>query len=195
LSLEKLHEAMQRRERRTVNERTGLIQLNGKLYQASQNLAGKRLQIRWPFDDESAVFIWQDGGFCERAPLFIPAADIDYSKRPQRQKKEEGPKVLDCSKRLRLSLVAKYRSEKPPESTSQYGILSQREFIYVVEQCLGKSLDEVEAGLLSQSYMRLYPLDAEFVQHCMSKAIANKGARRHLSFYLDQLEEMRKHKR
>jgi putative transposase len=195
LSLEQLHDAIQRRERRTINERTALIQLNGKLYQASQNLAGKRVQIRWPFDDESAVNIWQDGSFIERAPLFVPSADIDYSKRPQRQKKEEGPKVLDCSKRLRLSLVAKYRSEKPPESTSQYGILSQREFIYVIEQCLDKSLDEVEVDLLSKSYTRLYPLDAEFVQHCMGKAIANKGARRHLSFYLDQLEEMKKHKR
>jgi putative transposase len=195
LSLEQLYEAMQYRERRKINERTALIRLEGKLYQASQNLAGKRLQIRWPFDDDSQVFIWQDGNFIERAQLFVPSADIDYSKRPQRQKKEEGAKVLDCSKRLRLSLVARHRGESPPESSSQYGILSQNEFIYVVEQCLDKSLDEVETSLLCQSYTRLYPLDAEFVQYCMSKAIANKGGRRHLSFYLDQLEEMKKHKR
>jgi hypothetical protein len=191
LSLEKIGEGMQRRERRTINERTALIKRGGKLYQASQHLAGKRMQVRWPFDDDSVLNIWQDGKCVERAPLFVMPADIDYSKRPDRQRKEEGPKVLDCAKRLRLSLVAKHRGEKAPEDTSQYGFLSVREFIYVVEQCLGKSVSETETGLLTQMYAVLHPFDAQFVQTCMTKAIANKGMHKHLTFYLSQLEEMK----
>jgi transposase InsO family protein len=191
LSIERLQQCMQLRARRTIDSKTALIRLEGKRYQASQNLGGKRVQVRWPFDDDSAVNIWQNGVFVERAALFVPSADIDYAKRPQRRREEE-PKVLDCSKKLRLSLVAKYRGEKAPEDTSRYGVLSEREFKYVIEQCLQRSLGEVDASLLSECYKRLCPFDAEFVQHCLSKAIAAKGARKHLSFYLGRLEELRK---
>jgi hypothetical protein len=38
----------------------------------------------------------------------------------------------------------------------------------------------------------LYPVDAAFVQGCIAKAIAAKGTRKHLSFYLGRLDEMRK---
>jgi putative transposase len=193
LSQEDIRRCMQLRTRRTVDTKTSLIRLDGRRYQASQNLAGRRVQIRWPFDDNSAVNIWQSGAFVERAELFVPSADIDYSKRPQR-KQEEEPKVLDCSKRLRLSMVAKYRGEKPPEDTSRYGVLTEREFIYVVEQCLQRPVADAGRGALSQCYKRLFPVDAAFVQQCMTRAIAAKGTRKHLSFYLGRLEEMRKNK-
>lgn len=194
-TLEEIQRCMQLRTRRTVESKTALIKLDGKRYQASQNLGGKRVQVRWPFDDDSAVNIWKAGAFLERAERFVPAADIDYSKRPQRTAKEEGPKVLDCSKRLRLSLVSRYRGQKAPEDTSRYGVLTEREFTYVVEQCLQRALTEADAGLLSQCYKRLSPFDAEFAQRCLTKAIAAKGTRKHLSFYLGRLEEMKKYKR
>ena len=124
----------------------------------------------------------------------MPSADVDYAKRPQRAP-EEVPKVLDCSKKLRLSLVAKYRGQKAPEDSSRYGVLTEREFKYVIEQCLQSSVSEVDASLLSQCYKRMCPFDAEFVQQCLSKAIAAKGTRKHLSFYLGRLEELRKQKR
>ena len=189
LSLEKIQRCMQLRTRRKIDSRTALIRLEGKRYQASQNLGGKRVQVRWPFDDDSAVNIWQDGAFVERAERFVPSEDIDYAKRPNRPDKEEEPKVLDCSKRLRLSLVAKYRGEKPPEDTSRYGVLSEHEFIYVVEQCLDTSVTVADTALLAQSYKRLFPLDAGFVQNTLGRAIANKGKRMHMSFYMKCLEE------
>lgn len=62
LSLEELDEKMLRRAYRDVDFKTALIRLNGKRYQASQSLAGqKKVQLRWPFDDESAVTIWRNG--------------------------------------------------------------------------------------------------------------------------------------
>lgn len=194
LSLEEIQRCLQLRRYRKVDSKTALIRLEGKRYQASQNLGGKRVQVRWPFDDDSTVNIWQHGAFLERAERFVPSADIDYSKRPLRQKEEKGPKVLDCSKQLRLSMVAKYRGEKAPEDTSRYGALSEREFIYVVGQSLQRAFTEVDASLLSQCYKRICPFDAEFAQQCLSKAIAAKGTRKHLTFYLGRLEELRKHK-
>ena len=189
LSLEALEQKMQRRAYRDVDFKTALIRLNGKRYQASQNLAGvRKVQVRWPFDDECAVNIWRDGVFVERAQLFVAGCDIDYSKRPQRRT-EEQPRVLDCSKQLRLSMVAKYRGERAPEDTSKYGFLTEREFAFVVEHCLSRLLAETDRALLTQPYKRLSPIDADFVQSCLIRAIAGKGSGKHLNFYLTYMEE------
>jgi len=179
---------MQLRARRTVDSKTALIRLESKRYQASQNLGGKRVQVRWPFDDESAVAIWRDGEFVERAGLFVVGANIDYSKRPLR-KAEDDPKVLDCSKQLRLSMVAKHRGEEMPADTSKYGFLTESEYVFVVERCLDRELSQADTALLKESYRRLSPVDAEFIQRCLSKAVAQKGSQKHLNFYLTQLQE------
>jgi transposase InsO family protein len=189
LSLETLEEKMQRRAHRDVDFKTSLIRLNGKRYQASQNLAGeKRVQVRWPFDDESAVNIWRNGVFVERAGLLVVGTDIDYSKRPVRSDDKE-PAVLDCAKQLRLSMVSRRRGEKMPADTSRYGNLSESEFIFVVERCLDKSLSEADRAVLREGYKRLSPFDAEFVQSCLSRAIVSKGKQKHPNFYLLQMEE------
>jgi putative transposase len=191
LSLEQIHQALQLRARRTVNKKTALIQLEGRLYQASRELAGKRVHVRWPFDDESAVNIWLDGSFQEQAELFIPGADIDYSKRPVRPVKDETPKVLDCSKRLCTALVATFRGQNAPQDTSRYGVLTEREFIFVVEQCLGKSLTAPENATLTQVYKSLYPVNVEFVERCLAKAIACRGNRMHITFYVKRMLQLR----
>jgi hypothetical protein len=191
LSLEDIERCIQLRRYRKVDTKTALIRLDGKRYQASRSLAGKRVQVRWPFDDDSAVNIWQDGAFIERAELFVPSADIDYAKRPQRTQEKE-PAVLDCSKQFRLSLVARYRGEKFTDDPSRHGFLTEREFSFVVEQCLGKSLTDEEKELLSQYYKRLSRIDAQFVETCLGKAISLKGQRMHLNFYLNRLVEVYK---
>lgn len=190
LSLETLEQKMQRRTYRDVDFKTALIRLNGKLYQASKSVAGvKRVQVRWLFDDESAVNIWRDGAFVERAELLVVGADIDYSKRPVRTKEDDEPKVLDCSKQLRLSMVARHRGEKMPVDTSKYGFLTESEFAFIVERCLERELSEADRFLLSQSYKRLSPIDGDFIQGCLSRAVASKGSQKHLNFYLTQIEE------
>jgi transposase InsO family protein len=189
VSLETLNEKMQRRAYRDVDFKTALIRLNGKRYQASQSLAGeRRVQVRWPFDDESAVNIFRKGVFVERANLFVAGADIDYSKRPVRREDAE-PKVFDCAKRLRLSMVSRRRGETMPADTSKYGFLTQSEFAFVVESCLCRELSSSERSLLNDAYERLSPLDSEFVQGCLARTVASKGAQKHLNFYLTQMEE------
>jgi hypothetical protein len=76
-----------------------------------------------------------------------------------------------------------------PADTSKYGFLTQSEFMFVVESCLSRTLSESDRSLLTEAYQRLSPLDAEFVQSCLSRAVASKGAQKHLNFYLTQMEE------
>lgn len=189
LSLEVLDEKMQRRAYRDVDFKTALIRLNGKRYQASQELAGaKRVQVRWPFDDEAAVNIFRNGRFVESAELFVAGVDIDYAKRPVR-KEDEQPNVLDCAKQLRLAMVARHRGEKVPADTSKFGFLTESEYVFVVETCLSRTVTENDRALLKESYKRLSPVDAQFVQSCLLKSVASKGSQKHLNFYLTQMEE------
>ncbi|MGH9624783.1 MAG: DDE-type integrase/transposase/recombinase, partial [Bryobacteraceae bacterium] len=191
LPLETLEQKMQRRAYRDVDFKTALIRLNGKRYQASQNLAGaKRVQVRWPFDNETAVNVWRNGVFVECAELFVAGADIDYSKRPVRTT-DDRPKVLDCSKQLRLSMVSRCQGEKMPEDTSKCGFLTESEFAFVVERCLNRTLSESDKALLKESYKRLSPIDAEFVQGCLAKAVISKGSQKHFNFYLTHMEEVK----
>ena len=66
---------------------------------------------------------------------------------------------------------------------------AEREFAFVVERCLSRSLADTDRALLAQSYKRLSPIYAEFVQGCLTRAIASKGSRKHLNFYLTHMEE------
>lgn len=190
IPIEKIHSAMQLRAKRLVNEKTALIKLDGRLYQASRAYAGQQVPIRWPFDDESHVNIYRKSKPVERADLYVPGTDIDYSKRPRREKKQE-PKVLECSKRYRAALVAKLRNEKAPEDTSRFGVLTEREFTMVVGQGLERLLDQREIGVLQESYTRLFPIDAEFVEKAISKAKASKGLQMHIGYYVKFMEEFK----
>jgi len=190
ISFEQIYEAMQLETRRMIDGNTALIRLNGKRYQASQQLAGQRVQVRWPFDDDTAVNIYKGGAKVERAELFVEKPDIDYSKRPHRQKKDE-PKVLECSKQFRAALLAKFRNEKPPEDTSRFGVLTEQEFIYVVGQTLGRVIEEVERSILADAYKRIFPMDAEFVERSLLRAKAGKGERMHIGFYVKFMEEFK----
>jgi hypothetical protein len=190
LSFEQIHAGMQLRARRTIDNKTALIKLDGRKYQASRDLSGLRLQVRWPFNDNSAVNVFRNSKFLERAELFVPQSDIDYSKRPDRRAlKEEKPKVLDSSKQFRAALLAKFRGEEPPEDTSRFGVLTEREFIFVCEQSLEKSLGEVERAVLLKGYKKLFPMDAAFVENALQRAKAVKGGQMHIGFYVRCLEE------
>lgn len=191
IPIEKIHDAMQLRAKRQINEKTALIKLDGRLYQASRTYAGQHVQIRWPFDDESHVKIYRKSVPVERAERFVPGTDIDFSKRPQRPVKKPEPKVLECSKKYRAALVAKFRNEKAPIDTSRFGVLSERELTMVVGQCLERSLDEREVGILEDSYLRLFPIDADFVEKALSKAKASKGPQMHIGFYVKYMEEFK----
>jgi len=68
-------------------------------------------------------------------------------------------------------------------------LLTENEYVFVVEGCLERTLSESERDLLKETYKRLSPIDAEFVQSCLSKAAASKGFKKHLNYYLTQMEE------
>jgi putative transposase len=176
---------------RTVSKRTALIQVNNRLYQAGRELAGKKVQVRWEADRRnSAVEIWFSGKMIESAQEIVPGSNIDYSKRPQRQRQpEKVPKVLHSSKAYRLSLVSEYNQNAQITSPGDY--LSEVEFHKLVARILECELTQEEVSFLSNAFLDLSPLKDTATEAVLLKAVAAKGSKMHLRYYCDLLLQSR----
>ncbi|MBY0294026.1 DDE-type integrase/transposase/recombinase, partial [Patescibacteria group bacterium] len=131
---EKLAAALRLRANRKVNFRTALISVDGRQYQASKSLAGDDVQVRWEFDRTDQVEVWKQGEFVEIAQRYVVPIDIDYSKRPNREKGPEPGVVLAGSKNYRLAIVAKYKGEEFTKRNDKMELLTESEFIGLLER-------------------------------------------------------------
>lgn len=131
----------------------------------------------------------------ERAELFVEKPDIDYEKRPKRALKEDEPRVLESSKKFRAALLAKFRGEKVEGDSSRFGVLTEKEFVFVVEQSLRRKMEDLEITVLLQAYRRLFPIDAAFVEQALTKAVTMRGERMHIGYYAKIMEETKQNRR
>ncbi len=65
---EEIRNALLLRTDRTVNQRTALIRLENRWYQADPELAGSVVQVRWQANKEDSVDLWHDGKLIGVAP-------------------------------------------------------------------------------------------------------------------------------
>jgi hypothetical protein len=186
---EKLHEALKMRKNRTIDFKTSLISLDGRRYQASKELGGERIQVRWQFDRTDEVEVWKQGEFVEKARLFVPSSDIDYTKRPVRQSKRDPGEVLEGSKKYRQLLVANYKGEKFDPDSEKHGLLTRAEFNEVVETFLGRALDDDEARECAAFCNTRRPLQRELVGDVLARCALEKGRGMHIRVYLRRIED------
>jgi hypothetical protein len=187
---EDIRHALKVQAERTVSKKTGLIQLNNRLYQASRELAGKQVQIRWEADRRNpSIEIWLKGKLVETAAEFTPGSNIDYNKRPARTRQpEKTPRILHSSKQYRLSLVSKYSRET---TVSPGDYLSEPEFQTLVSRSLDRELTEEEVHFLSIAFSELSPLKDKLTEQVLLKAISAKGSKMHLRYYCDLITQTR----
>jgi hypothetical protein len=188
---EEIRHALMIEADRTVGKRTALIQLSNRLYQASRELAGKKVQVRWEADRRNpTIEIWLNGKLLEIAKEMVPGSNIDYAKRPQRQRQpEKTPKVLDSSKQYRLSLVSTYRQKSQPTMPGDY--LSEPEFQQLVARVLDRELPPEELSYLTIAFAELSPLKDFSTESVLQKAAEAKGTKMHLRYYCDLLLQAR----
>ena len=186
---EKLRQALKLRYHRPIDFKTSLINLDGRKYQASKEYAGERVLVRRRFDCIEEIEIWKDGDFVETARLFVAPADIDYSKRPDRQAKPPLGTVLESSKKYRLALVAKCRgkSSKPDPASDEF--LAETEFSSILVKMLEKELDETERHQVREFYYKRCPLRRSFIESVLERCVTEKGTGMHIKLYLRRIEE------
>jgi putative transposase len=188
---EEIRHALMIEADRTVSKRTALIQLNNRMYQAPREFAGKKVQVRWEADrPHKHVEVWVSGKLVELANEIIPGSNIDYSKRPQRQRQPQKiPTVLHSSKEYRLSLVSAYQKEAQPVFKGEY--LSEPEFQRLVARLLERELSPEEHSYLACAYAELSPMKDFQTESVLQKAAAAKGTKMHLRYYCDLLMQAR----
>lgn len=186
---EEMSEALKLRANRKVNFKTALISLNGLRYQASKALGGENIQVRWVFDSTDQVEVWRRGEFVETALLFVPQVDIDYSKRPRREKEPDAGCVLAGSKNYRLALIARHQGEKYAGRDVMRELLSAPEFRSLVEARLERELDESEKEQCAVFFKTSNPLRHDFVDGVLEQIISEKGREMHFKIYLRRISE------
>jgi putative transposase len=186
---EKMAEALKLRANRKVNFRTALISVDGRQYQASKNLGGDNVQVRWEFDRTDQVEVWKQGEFVEVAQLYVVPTDIDYSRRPNREKGPEPGSVLAGSKNYRLAIVAKYKGEVFSKRNDKSELLTESEFTGVLEKFLERALEESERQQSVDFYKSRRPFRHDFVLAVLDLCAAEKGRGKHIKFYLRRIED------
>ncbi len=187
---DEIRHALMLREERKVNKRTALIQLNNRSYQAGRELAGKKVEVLWEADrNNPTIEIWLNGKLVSVANELVPGANIDYSKRPERQREPETPKVLSSSRQYRDALVSAHRSK--PVSMPDADYLSESEFQQLVARLLERELTEEELSYLSRAFGQISPLGKLFTESVFQKALSSKGSKMHVRYYCDLLMQAR----
>lgn len=187
---EKLRHALMVREERKVGKRTALIRLNNRMYQTSRELAGKKVEVLWEADRKNpTIEIWVDGKLVETANEVVPGSNIDFDRRPERQRHPEKPKVLASSKQYRQALVSAHSPEPALASRGDY--LSEPEFRKLVTSVLERELSEDEQLYLSSVFAELSPLRDLPTESTLRKAANAKGTKMHLRYYCDLLGQAR----
>lgn len=186
---EKLREALKFRYDRKIDFKTSIINLEGQRYQCSNEHSGERVEVRRRFDCQDEIEIWVDGDLAETARLFVAPADIDYSKRPERQPKQPVGLVLESSKKYRLALVANSKNKRMTEIQNRDDLLAETEFIAILEKLLQKQLNEPELQQVKEFYLGHCPFRRSFIEGVLERCLAEKGAGMHIKLYLRRIQE------
>jgi putative transposase len=186
VSPEDIRHALMLRSQRKVNKRTAIIRLDNRSYQASPELAGSEVEVRWQARCQDYVEVWRDGKLIETAPLTTAQPDIDFTRKPVRKQTLRGL-TYESSKRYRHSLIAEHQGEKPVPQQAVDDYLAQPEFIQLVASTLDKTLEPEELSFLSGFFFENSPLRTSLTQSLLNQIVNAKGKQLHLRSYLDHI--------
>lgn len=184
----KIRRGLMLRCQRLVNRKTATIRLDNAQYQASINLAGEKVEVRYHFNDASEIEIWQRGRMIEVARPVLVGTDIDFSRRAKRAP-EVRPKgaTHPAFKSYRLALTG----EREPESSLPHPtrLLSEAEFISLFEEVLTRALSESEDGSLRKFFVKHSPFEKETTRAMLEMIAEAAGVQQHLRVYCERLLE------
>jgi hypothetical protein len=181
---EEIRHALMLKVERTVNARTAIIRLDNKEYQASIDLAGAKVEVRWDVGNDEQIEVWKDNKLIQTAPLFKVGTNIDFSRKPEHVDEPRGL-TYASSKRYRQALVAQHEGEKL--IADDY--LSQSEFSALVAKLLEpeRVLEAEEIASLEQFFFEQSPLSAKRTEILLTQAVSVKGTKLHVRFYLQHI--------
>ncbi len=175
------------RAQRKVNERTAMLRVDSQWYQADPSLAGTNVEIRWQAGSRDQVEVWNDGKYLCTAPATMPAANIDFNRKAERDRTSRRGLTFESSKTYRLALVNQHGGEAPLPASIPDDYLAETEFIQIIEKFLERSLLPEESSFVSQFFVECSPLKTKKTTGLIEQAVSAKGTRMHLRYYLEHI--------
>lgn len=179
--------ALKLRAQRTVNKKTALIRLENRYFQTSIELAGCQVEVRWQAGLPDEVEVWQEGRMIEMAQHTTASTNIDFTKRPERERLPRGL-PLASSKNYKNKLLAQHQGEAPLPAMPADDYLAEQEFIALFATALARDIPSDESPILSQFFFQHSPLRKSNTQALLSQAVSAKGEKRHLRYYLEHIQ-------
>ena len=184
---DQLKRALMLRAKRRIHINTATVSIDGIEYQASPDLAGQEVEVRWSLQDPGEVELWMLGEFIEIADKFQikPHTDSRY----RRLNEDEAPGTPVESSKI---LMQGYRSSQPEqtlEALRANDLLAMTEFVELFHKFLARALVQEELDSLGVFFRRVAPVRRDVVSTTLLRATQVKGGDLHLRFYLEQLEQ------
>lgn len=184
---DELKRALMLRAKRKVHMSTATVLVDGRQYQASADLHGQEVEVRWSPNHPESVELWMLGEFIEVASEFHIKAYVE--KRERRAEEEDAPGTPTESAKLYVQDLQSVQGEAPLGIIKASELLACGEFVKLVRSALCRKLVQEELDTLGLFYKRLGQLRRDAVVDSFERSIAVKGEDMHLRYYLEQLEQ------
>jgi len=185
---EELRRAVMLRETRTVHMCTATVSVDGREYQASQDLAGQVVEVRWHPNHVDSVELWMAGEFVEVALEFKIKPWVEKRNDEKEEPNELHKVPLESSKNYLQSLVSSEPDMGVLES-KQNELLTHQGFFELMQRCIERPLVKEELNRLGSFFRSFAPLRTETIKEAMERAVSVKGSDMHIRYYLEQLEQ------
>jgi len=187
VSPSELKRSLMLRAKRKIHISTATLQIEGQIFQASQDLAGREVEVRWNVQNMDTVELWQCDVFIETAPAFQIKSFTD--RREPHQNDDPAPGIpIESSKSLMSSFLST-EGKNTLENTSKTELLDCGEFVRVFRKSLDRALIQEELDTLGAYFRRVAPIGKDVVQATLVRAMHAKGSDLHLRYYLEQLDQ------
>lgn len=186
LSELQIRQAMMLREKRTVQYSTALVLMGNREYQASRDLAGIEVQIRWNPERLDQIQIWRDGRYSETAVLKERKPHVERDWRKD-EVEDRAAKQLDSSAEYCAALM-KDRVSARVKVRSKNELIKLEDFIELLTSSVRPFDSEEEQEQIAEHFKRFAPLQRSNTEERIAQAVEEKGADRSLRVYLERLE-------
>lgn len=181
-----LRRALMLRAKRRVHINTAIVSVDGRDYQASNDLAGQEVEVRWHPQQIESIELWMLNEFIEVAPAFKIKPWVEPK---AQQEKDDAPGIpFESSKLYMQNLQANSADTSAPMANGKE-LLACTEFVRLFKEGLNREFVQEELNSLEGIFGRLAPLRRDIVANSLQRSIQVKGDELHLRFYLEQLEQ------
>lgn len=184
---EEIRRAAMLRETRRVNLNTATVTNGGQEYQASPDLAGQMVEVRWHPSHTESVELWMAGEFIEIAQKFKLQPWV--VKRSEGGDREEPVSSINESSKSYLQSLVDGQVDQGLVKDQLNRLLTMPGLEALVDHYIERALVKEETDSLNQFFVKNAPLSSEVIEKAMERAVLVKGADMHIRYYIEQMEQ------